>query len=212
MRNHFVRSSIVAGALLLSLQGLASAHATVSPKQVVAGAYETFTLKVPSEKEIPTTKVKVEIPAGFAVSRVKPVPGWTYTFTKDASGTVTAIEWTGGEITATEYQEFAMSGKAPAATGKSAWKAYQTYKDGSVVEWTGPSDAKSPASVVEVIAGAAATDGHGAATDSHGAAPESKPAAETKAAEPASSASNWAGWGGLALGAIALVVALFKKK
>lgn len=207
MRATYLRSSIIAGALLISLQGIASAHVTVYPKQFVAGSYENFVLRVPSEKEIPTIKVRVEIPAGFTVSRVKPVPGWSYTFTKDASGKVTAIEWTGGEITATEYQEFGMSGKAPAEAGKVAWKAYQTYSDGTVVEWTGPSDSKSPASVVDVIAGAATIDGHGASTPT----PERKPV-ETTTATPTSSASTWAGWGGLALGAIALVVALLKKK
>ncbi|HLO01825.1 MAG TPA: YcnI family protein [Symbiobacteriaceae bacterium] len=205
MRANFMRSSIVAGALLISVQGIASAHVTVYPKQFVAGAYENFVLRVPSEKEIPTTKVKVEIPAGFTVSRVKPVSGWTYTFTKDASGKVTAIEWTGGEITATEYQEFGMSGKAPAEAGKVAWKAYQTYKDGTVVEWTGPSDAKTPASVVEVVAGTGTADAHG---DVH----DAKPAATEAAKEEAHGVTGWAAWGGLGLGALALLVALFKKK
>lgn len=206
MRANWLRTSVVAGALLVGLQGIAAAHAVVYPKQVTAGSYEKFSLRVPNEKEIPTTKVKVEIPAGFTVSRVQPLPGWTYTFTKDASGNVTAIEWTGGEIGATEFQEFVMSGKAPSEAGKVSWKAYQTYKDGTVVAWTGPSDAQTPASIVEVVAGTGTTDGHG-----HATAPEAKPATEAKA-EGASSASNWAGWGGLGLGAIALLVALFKKR
>jgi uncharacterized protein YcnI len=209
MRANWLRTSIAAGALLISLQGIASAHVTVYPKQFTANSYENFVLRVPSEKEIPTTKVRVEIPSSFTVSRVKPMPGWTYTFTKDASGKVTAIEWSGGEILATEYMEFGMSGKAPAEPGKVSWKSYQTYKDGTVVEWTGPSDAQNPASVVEVVAGTGTTDGHGHSTPAP--ATEPKPATETKA-ESASNAGNWAGWGGLALGAIALVVALLKKR
>lgn len=208
MRANWVRSSVVAGALLLSLQGLASAHAVVYPQKVVANTYEKFSLRVPNEKEIPTIKVKVEIPAGFAVSRVQSLPGWTYTFTKDTKGVVTAIEWSGGEIAATEFQEFVMSGKAPAEAGKTAWKAYQTYKDGSVVEWTGPSDAKSPASIVEVVAGTATTDGHGQA------APAPAPAGASAAAalDAAPGLTGWAAWGGLVLGAAAFLVVLFKKK
>lgn len=209
MRAKLIRSSLVAGALLLALQGVASAHVTIYPKQFVANSYENFVLRVPSEKETPTIKVKVEIPSGFTVSRVKPVPGWSYEFTKDASGKVTAIEWAGGEILATEYQEFGISGKAPAETGKFAWKAYQTYSDGTVVEWAGPSDAQNPASVVEVVAGTGTTDSHGATTP----APPTTPApVSTAGGTTTNSASTWAGWGGLALGAIALVVALFKKK
>jgi uncharacterized protein YcnI len=205
MRIHGVRSLVV-GALLVGVQGMASAHAVVYPKQVVAGSYEKFALRVPNEKEIPTVKVKVEIPAGFVVSRVQPLPGWTYTFTKDSSGNVTAIEWTGGEIGAAEFQEFIMSGKAPAQPGKTSWKAYQTYKDGSVAEWTGPSDAKTPASIVEVVAGTGTTDAHGEVHDA-------KPASTAGAvAEATHGATGWAAWGGLGLGALALIVALFKKK
>jgi uncharacterized protein YcnI len=202
MRANWIRSSVVAGALLLSLQALASAHAVVYPQQVVANAYEKFSLRVPNEKDIPTVKVKVEIPAGFTVSRVQPLPGWSYTFTKDAGGIVTAIEWSGGEIAATEFQEFVMSGKAPANAGKSAWKAYQTYKDGTVVEWAGPSDAKTPASIMEVVAGTATTDTHGQAT----------PPAAAAAVPADHGVTGWAAWGGLVLGAAALLVALFKKK
>lgn len=211
MRANWLRSSVVAGALLLTLQGLASAHAVVYPQQVVANAYEKFSLRVPSEKEIPTTKVKVEIPVGYTISRVQPLPGWTYTFTKDDKGVVTAIEWSGGQIGPTEFQEFVMNGKAPANAGKTAWKVYQTYQDGSVAEWTGPSDSKTPASTVEVVAGKGNTDAHGATTP---APTTTAPAATAPVAGAVASsgAPAWAGWGGLVLGAAALVVALFKKK
>jgi uncharacterized protein YcnI len=215
MQQNWFRSTLIAFALTALVPGIASAHAVVFPKQVTANSYEKFALRVPTEKEVPTVKVKVEIPEGFQVSRVQPLPGWTYTFEKDASGKVTAITWSGGEIGPTEFQEFVFQGKAPANAGKFAWKAIQTYKDGSVVEWTGPSDAKTPASVVEVTAGGAQTDAHG-----HGA--EAKPAESTKPAEtgkPAEEAkkeskdpvTTGAAWGGLALGAVALILALRKK-
>jgi MYXO-CTERM domain-containing protein len=80
------------------------------------------------------------------------VPGWQYEFEKD-SGLIKAITWSGGKIKPEEFQEFAFQAKTPKDTGEFAWKAYQTYEDGSVVEWTGPPDAEEPASVVRIASG-----------------------------------------------------------
>jgi hypothetical protein len=44
-----------------------------------------------------------------------------------------------------------LQARTPKDTGDYAWKAYQTYEIGSVVEWTGPPDAGEPASVVRVV-------------------------------------------------------------
>jgi uncharacterized protein YcnI len=211
MRTNWLRASMVTSALLIALQGIASAHVGVYPNQVAANASEIFTLRVPNEKEIPTVKVKVEVPTGFTVSRVQPLPGWNYEFTKDAAGAITAITWSGGEIKNGEFMQFIFQGKAPKDAGKFSWKSYQTYQDGSVAEWTGASDSKSPASTMTVTPAAATGDSHGATTP-----PATTPKVEeTKPAEPVkteSKASDWAGWGGLALGAVAVLLALFKKK
>ena len=90
-----------------------------------------------------------------------------------------------------------------ADTGEYPWKAYQTYKDGSVVEWTGPpedpnkpdmdsaEEKPGPASVVEVLQSAVQPSEPGAA-----------------AAESSGVFTPIAAYGGLGLGALALVVAL----
>ena len=48
---------------------------------------------------------------------------------------------------------------APEEAGELAFPALQTYDDGEVVEWTGPPDADTPASIVEI--GATPEDGGG---------------------------------------------------
>jgi hypothetical protein len=92
-----------------------------------------------------------------------------------------------------------------ADTGEYPWKAYQTYKDGSVVEWTGPpedpnkpdmdmdsaEEKPGPASVVEVLQSAVQPSEPGAA-----------------AAESGGVFTPIAAYGGLGLAALALVVAL----
>jgi uncharacterized protein YcnI len=135
---------------MLAVSAPAWAHVVVSPEVVTAGDYETLTVSVPTEKEIPTTKIRVEVPEGFLLSGVQPVPGWEHTFQEDG-GVVRAVTFSGGEIRPREFQQFLVQAQAPDKPGKYPWKAFQTYEDGSVVEWVGASESEEPASVVEVV-------------------------------------------------------------
>lgn len=149
MRITYGLVALLAASLLLVAPTAALAHVTVSPEGVAPEDYATLTVKVPNEKEIPTTEVRVEIPEGFTFGGVQPVPGWEHRFEEDG-GVVTAVTWSGGEIGPREFQQFPVSAQAPEEPGEYAFKAFQTYEDGSVVEWVGPPDSEEPASVVEV--------------------------------------------------------------
>ncbi len=144
--------AVVGVGAMLSLATPAWAHVVVSPEEVTAGDYETLTVSVPTEKEIPTTEIRVEVPEGFLLSGVQPVPGWEHAFEEDG-GIVTAVTFSGGEIRPREFQQFLVQAQAPEEPGEYPWKAAQTYEDGSVVEWTGAPDSEEPASVVEVVSG-----------------------------------------------------------
>lgn len=146
----FVVSSVLGA--LLAASAPAWAHVVVSPEEVRAGDYETLTVSVPTEKEIPTTEIRVEVPEGFLLSGVQPVPGWEYDFEEDG-GVVTAVTFSGGEIRPREFQQFLVQAQAPDEPGEYPWKAIQTYEDGSVVEWVGAPDSEEPASVIEVVSG-----------------------------------------------------------
>ncbi|KEO82845.1 YcnI family protein [Tumebacillus flagellatus] len=161
---NWLAALVVAGSLL-SVTQVASAHVTVWPKETTTGAYEKYTVRVPVEKDINTTKVRVEFPAGEKVSTVEPIAGWDYSFEKNADGTNKALVWTAtaGGIKPGEFIEFNFIGANPkeAGSGKLAWKAYQTYADNSVVEWTGDEGSKTPASVTTIkAAGTAEADHH----------------------------------------------------
>lgn len=149
---------------MMMFAGIASAHVTVLPNESTQGKYEVFTVRVPTEKEIATVKVEVRFPTGVTVSRFEPKFGWKYDVTKDSTGKITSVTWTatGEGLGATEFGEFKMSGKVDNDAKDLAWKAYQTYKDGSVVEWVGAEGSDKPASVTKVKAAAPGT------TDSHG--------------------------------------------
>jgi uncharacterized protein YcnI len=154
MRNLLLRVGLVGTFFTLAVCAPAWAHVVVSPEEATAGDYVTFTVSVPTEKEVPTTEIRVEVPDGFVLSGVQPVPGWEHAFEEDG-GIVTAVTFSGGEIRPREFQQFLVQAQAPEKPGEYPWKAMQTYEDGSVVEWTGPPDAEEPASVIEVVSGGA---------------------------------------------------------
>ncbi|HEY3367884.1 MAG TPA: YcnI family protein [Symbiobacteriaceae bacterium] len=205
--------------MLVAVSGIASAHAVVYPKTAVSNSYQAFALRVPTEKEVPTIQLRVEMPADFAVSRVRPLPGWTYAVEKTADGkAIKAITWTGGKILPGEYQDFEFQGKTAANPGKYAFRAFQTYADGETVEWTGPADAKTPASIVEVVAGVTTTDAHGqeqAIDHKPTGAPATPPGAPATAPTSAPAGSNpWtaaAAYGGFVLAVAALLVAFWRR-
>ncbi|WML28413.1 DUF1775 domain-containing protein [Neobacillus sp. OS1-33] len=138
---------------LFFFSSLASAHVTVIPKTSTTGAWETYTLKVPVEKEAATTKVTIKAPQGVEIMSYQPVPGWTYSSEKDASGKVKTFtfEATGEGIQAGQFQQFVFVGKNPEKAAKAAWDAFQYYKDGSVVEWTGDEGSDAPHSITDIV-------------------------------------------------------------
>ena len=113
-----------------------SAHVTVKPGEVASASYQTFTVSVPNEKDIPTTSVKVVVPENIASVTPTQKAGWKIEIEKNADASkVTAITWLNGAIPAEQRDEFTFSAKTPDTSGEVQWKAYQTYSDGVVVAW-----------------------------------------------------------------------------
>lgn len=158
---------------LLVTASVVSAHVTVNPREVGMGKYQTFTVSVPSEKDLPTTGVRLVIPEGLEHVSPTVKPGWSIRLvTGEASmggehgdAAVKEIIWTGGSIPGHYRDDFSFSAKVPASETTLLWRAYQTYRDGTVVEWAlGPNEeqpknaegapdfsAKGPASITKVI-------------------------------------------------------------
>ncbi|WP_413310115.1 DUF1775 domain-containing protein [Bacillus sp. 1P10SD] len=136
---------------------VASAHVTVVPKTSTTGAWETYTVKVPVEKNVATTKITIKAPAGVEIKSYQPVPGWKYSDEKDSKGIVKSFtfEATGEGILPGQFQSFTFVGKNPDNATKAAWDAFQYYKDGSVVEWTKDEGADTPHSITDIVVGTA---------------------------------------------------------
>ncbi|GAB6992196.1 YcnI family copper-binding membrane protein [Paenibacillus pini] len=183
-------ATLTAGVLIFS--GIASAHVSVKPTTSATGAWETYTIKIPSEKETPTTKVTLKVPAGVNFKQYQPVPEWKVTTDKNADGSVKSVTWsaTGSGINAGEFQQFNFVAQNPDKDTDAAWDAYQYYEDGSIVEWTGDEGSDSPHAITKISA-APATD-QPASDQGHtqGNAPTNTGTTEQGSSDAASSTSN----------------------
>ena len=145
-----MRNLIKFGALIAALTmtaGSLFAHVTVQPKQSKTGASEKYTIRVPTEKFIPTVRIEVEFPANLAVSSFEPKPNWKIEEKKDSSGRVAGVTLS-GSIPPGESLGFTFTARNPGDAGKLIFKAIQTYEDGTKVEWTGPEGSRTPAPFV----------------------------------------------------------------
>ena len=123
---------------LLLLVTPAFAHVVVKPDEAGIGAYKSFTIGVPSEKENATVGLRLVLPKGLESVTPNVKPGWTIAIKKEGEGenaTVTEIVWTGGAIPSGQRDDFMFTAQMPANETTLQWKAYQTYDDGTVVSW-----------------------------------------------------------------------------
>ncbi|CAM4480474.1 DUF1775 domain-containing protein [Paenibacillus typhae] len=143
-------------AALSLFTAVASAHVTVSPAESTTGAWETYTLKVPSEKDIATTQIDLRMPEGAEFKQYEAVPGWIVTVEGNK------ISWiaSGDGILAGQFQRFTFTAKNPDTAGDIAWDAYQHYADGSLVQWSGEEGSDTPHSITEIVQAAAGGDSH----------------------------------------------------
>jgi len=150
---------VLAAVTLTAGAGVASAHVSVNPGTAVAGSYTKLTFRVPNESaRAATSTVTVDFPMDhpFASVSLKKEPGWTAraTTTKlpapitQGNATITqavsSISWTadaGAKISLGEFAEFEVSVGPVPTVASVAFRAVQTYDDGTVVKWNEPTPA-----------------------------------------------------------------------
>ncbi|MGE7602811.1 YcnI family protein [Peribacillus sp. NPDC097675] len=141
-------------AALFLFAGSAHAHVTVQPSTSAPEAWETYTLKVPVEKDSSTKKVALKVPEGTVFSSYQPIPNWKVTTDKDKEGHVKTVTWeaTGDGITAGQFQQFTFVAQNPDEETQVVWDAFQYYDDGEIVEWSGEEGSDLPHSITEITA------------------------------------------------------------
>lgn len=139
----------VLAALLLLVPCVAGAHAVVYPRRSAPGAYERYVLRVPCERDIPTTRVELRFPAELRVLSFGEVVGWQLEVMHDTSGAITGAVWT-GNLPPERFVELPFVAVNPGTASTLVWPVAQTYSDGMRIDWAGEPDSERPASVTEV--------------------------------------------------------------
>lgn len=161
LRRALVVASL-AGAAGTLLPAVARAHVTVSPRSAARGAFERYVVRVPNEKNVPTTRVEIHFPAEVRISSFLEVAGWQLQVLTDSAGKITGAVWT-GSLPPKRFIEFPFIGVNPKEGDRVVFPALQTYEGGEIVQWTGPEGSKTPASVTTLTERpAAGTSGAGA--------------------------------------------------
>src|SRR5437868_14915096 len=69
------------------------AHAVVFPRTSTPGAYERYSLRVPNEKNVATTRIELRFPKGLRVNSFADVAGWKQETVTDSAGAIVAAIW-----------------------------------------------------------------------------------------------------------------------
>jgi uncharacterized protein YcnI len=143
---------VTCAAVALAAASSAFAHARVSPPVALAKVGQLFSLAVPTEKQgVKTTKVVLTLPSGFSIDSFVPTPGWARVVQQTGSGDSAVIQkvtWTGGAVPTGEDATFEFLA-VPASSATYTFGVEQTYSDGSIVDWSGPESADTPAATIE---------------------------------------------------------------
>lgn len=233
MRRLLVMCTSVLAVLVAA--GPALAHVSVQPPEGVTGSFSAFVIRAPNERDDASTiSIEVEFPPLPSV-RFMDVPGWERSvemrtldeplelFGEEITEVVGTVTWEGGEIGPGEFQEFPFSIAVPEEVTTLEFPAIQTYDSGEVVRWIGPPDAEAPAALVSTV-DLGAEEGQGElsvlAELSSGSGTGEAPAEEGEEGEGAAAASDEEesslplilAWIGVGLGAMALLVALTRRR
>jgi uncharacterized protein YcnI len=217
------RPAIAIAAAALALPAAASAHVSLHPNEIPAGAFVTLDVRVPGEQPgAYAYKVEMQMPTGFTDVDVENIPGWsakeTITTLKKPLPTpdgpvdqvVSQITWSGdrsslGRLANGYFTQFPIELTIPAAlAGRSlTFKTVEFYSNGKNAYWIGPPSATFPAPTINITkAGGVIEDVTG---NEAGPTPGFVPT--TSAGPVAAASSNALGIVATVLAALALLLA-----
>jgi uncharacterized protein YcnI len=133
--------------LFLATINFASAHAVVRPAQAGIGAYQEFTLSVPSEKPLATVAIKLIVPDQVNLVTPNVKQGWkievksqkTGQQVKDDDGMMMdqvkalEVDWTGGSGSVISWDKDSVS-LPKDATGKADFSAFGPYSVTKIID------------------------------------------------------------------------------
>jgi uncharacterized protein YcnI len=138
--------AVIATALAAVLP--ASAHVRVSPSASKPGATETYSMAVPTEGKVTTTKVELVLPKSVTLVSVDDA-GKPYDVRHAADG-ATVITWQ-TQIEPSYAKIFKFVAKNPSDGAEISWLAHQYFADGTQSDWVDVPGSRRPASVTKLV-------------------------------------------------------------
>ncbi|MBA2259091.1 MAG: DUF1775 domain-containing protein, partial [Acidobacteria bacterium] len=114
-------------------RAVATAHVSIRPRESRPSAEEKYTVRVPTEGQVATVSVELDIPEGVTVIDVPQPDGAKHEITKTGDR-VTSIKWP-REIPPKQSADFLFTARNPAGE-QITWKVRQNFADGKSTPWT----------------------------------------------------------------------------
>ena len=143
-----MRTSLV-GLVLVLASAVVHAHVVVLPRESQAGAEQRYTVRVPTEGQVTTTSVELEVPADVTVTEVPTGEGYAVDARREA-GRIVAITWK-QDIKPRDAATFVFVARNPRSE-RIVWKAHQRFADGTMTDWAGVEGDRRPASITKLAA------------------------------------------------------------
>ena len=141
-----MRTSLV-GLVLVLASAVVHAHVVVLPRESQAGAEQRYTVRVPTEGQVTTTSVELEVPADVTVTEVPTGEGYAVDVRREA-GRIVAITWK-QDIKPRDAATFVFVARNPRSE-RVVWKAHQRFADGTSTDWVGEQGDRRPASITKL--------------------------------------------------------------
>lgn len=130
-----MRARVLLSALaVISLSVALAAHVTIGPTESRLGVSERYTVRVPTEGQVATIGVDLEVPEGVTVSYVLASGGWKSTVKREGNRIV-AVSWT-VDVPPAHFAELVFNARNPKEGTGITWKVKQRFADGTSRDWT----------------------------------------------------------------------------
>ena len=139
--------------LTIGVVSTASAHVSMWPRESRVGMTEKYTVRVPTEGKVATTKAEMVVPEGVAVGLVGAAgTTWKHDIKRE-NGRIVGVTWH-VNIPPGEFMEFVFLARNPKDKAEIVWSLRQTYADGTSEDWTTTPDGKiRPTATTKLVAG-----------------------------------------------------------
>jgi uncharacterized protein YcnI len=144
-----IAALLCVGLVIAAAAPPAAGHVQVRPNTAAPDDAVLFEVLVPNERENRTVELELAIPAGVLPFSYEDTPGWRRELRLNPNQSIRSIVWR-GRLQTDGYVRFGFLASTPPREGEIAWKAVQTYDDGTKVRWIEPPDGEQPAAVTMV--------------------------------------------------------------